>query len=487
MEINDLLPPGKKRFLATQDAQAQQIESSGKPSLSTTKPRRHWALSSIFAIGICSAVILANRSENTASAATPDRLARQSARKSVRASDIQRVLPESQIDLSFTGEMERVPGSTYPAPNLERVNLKVPAQGEVLMGALPKLNTTFSGRTVGLDKSNQYVFFSVNPELQDFVADVVKASPAGDVAVVAMDPRTGRVLAIAGKSKRVPQMPLHSSFPAASLFKVVTASAALERNLVEPESMIKFRGGNYTLNQWNYKPDARKDRRSMSLSEALGRSCNPVFGRIGLQYLTAPILRRYATLFGFNRDLGFDVAMRASDASVPGDGLSLSLTSAGFGDVTISPVHAAALMSGIANGGLMPKPYMVDRVVSTNGKVVYKARPEILQRAVRPDTAKDLLRMMEYTTTVGTSRKEFCKSKRARLGNVRVAAKTGTLKGSYPKGVNNWFIAAAPLERPQIALAVVVVNPSASSKASHVGRLVLEKFLDLSRRPASGI
>jgi peptidoglycan glycosyltransferase len=81
--------------------------------------------------------------------------------------------------------------------------------------------------------------------------------------------------------------------------------------------------------------------------------------------------------------------------------------------------------------------------------------------------------MMTATTTIGTSRKEF-------LGKVpwEVAGKTGTLKGDNPKGLNNWFIGAAPLENPRIAVAVIVINPSqVSSKASHIGRLILERYL----------
>ena len=77
------------------------------------------------------------------------------------------------------------------------------------------------------------------------------------------------------------------------------------------------------------------------------------------------------------------------------------------------------------------------------------------------------------TTTIGTSRKEF-------LGKVPwdVAAKTGTLKGENPKGLNHWFIGAAPLENPRIAISVIVIDPTQpTSKAAHLGRLILERYL----------
>jgi peptidoglycan glycosyltransferase len=134
-------------------------------------------------------------------------------------------------------------------------------------------------------------------------------------------------------------------------------------------------------------------------------------------------------------------------------------------------------MSGIANKGILPKPYLVDRIVSPKGEVLYKAQPAALRRLVKSETASKLLQMMEYTTTIGTSRREFVSKNRPILGNIDVAAKTGTLRGDNPEGINNWFIATAPIENPEIAVAVVVVHPSGiSSRASNIGRQILQDY-----------
>jgi len=112
-----------------------------------------------------------------------------------------------------------------------------------------------------------------------------------------MNPRTGKILAMAGDSPSIPNLEFHAGFPAASLFKVVTSAAAIEQAGVTPSTMVAFRGGNYTLTEANYIPNPRLDRRSMSVAEALGRSCNPVFGQLGSQYINSTLLRRYTKLF----------------------------------------------------------------------------------------------------------------------------------------------------------------------------------------------
>jgi len=367
---------------------------------------------------------------------------------------------------------------TYPTPDLEPVDVALRSNGTVRLERMPQFSTTFAGKVAGVTPRNDFVFYSLDPDLQRFTSDLLAKSRAPHIAGVAMEPDTGKILAIADKSNSIRDLSLHTGFPAASIFKIVTTAAALERSSVAPSSQIRFRGGNYTLNQWNYNPSTKKDRRSMSFYEALAKSCNPVFARVALKYLNPEVLREYADLFAFGTALGFDSHLPVSSAVIPESDFELSRTAAGFGQVTLSPVHAATMMAGIANDGVLPRPSLVERVVSRTGAVVYQSRPTFVQRLVRSDTADSLMRMMEYTTTIGTSRREFMRKNRPVLGEIRVAAKTGTLRGDNPTGINNWFVAAAPLEEPRIALSVIVVNPqTADTKASHIGRLIIQKYL----------
>ena len=362
--------------------------------------------------------------------------------------------------------------------------VNVNSRGEIYLQTVPELQTT-TGRIVGKSRKGESILYTIDPQLHELAKKLVAKANAPHLAVVAMEPSTGRVLAMAEKSQTLQHPLLHARFPAASLFKIITAAAALETNTIQPLSVVNYRGGTYTLNRWNYTVDPRQDRRKMSFAEAIGKSCNPVFARVALKHLVPSRLRVYADRFGFNSDLKFDIPLQESVARVPGDNYEFSRTAAGFGDVSISPIHAAALMAAVANRGLLPRPRLVDKVVAADGTVRYSARTEYLRRAVHPDTAEQLMGMLEYTTTSGTSRNEFFVGKRQLLPNVRVAGKTGTLRGTQPLGLNKWFIGAAPFEKPRIVVAVIAVNPlSSSARPSHIGRLLIQEYLDVAPAPA---
>jgi len=130
----------------------------------------------------------------------------------------------------------------------------------------------------------------------------------------------------------------------------------------------------------------------------------------------------------------------------------------------------------LANNGLLPRPILIDEVRDQHGQLLYEAEPLYLKRMVSPETSKKLLQMMEYTTTIGTSQKDFNYRNRPLLPGIRVAAKTGTLKGGTFSGTNHWFVAAAPIERPKVAVAVIVVGTS-STRASSIGRDVIKAAL----------
>ncbi len=382
-----------------------------------------------------------------------------------------------QIDgKGFGGEQRKLP-QNQPRPNLERVNLDYDRSGRAQLPTLPKFESSYRGRIAAVSGRDDYVFYTLDPDLQQYTKQIVERARAPHVAVVTMNPRTGEILSIAEKSQAVRNLSLYSGIPAASIFKLVTTTAALERSPLGPLSAVRFRGGNYTLNQWNYKPNPRTDKRAMPLAEALGKSVNAVFARVALNHLSTDILSLYSRQFGFNSFLHTELPLRMSNASIPDGDYELSRTAAGFGEVSMSPVHAVTLMSGIANGGLLPRPLLIKEILHADGEIKYESSPETLARIMQRDTARKLMNMMEYTTTVGTSRHEFYSRGRRRTP-YRVAAKTGTLSGDYPKGINHWFVAAAPLEDPQLAVAVLVVNPgSGGTKSSQIGRMLFERYV----------
>ena len=364
-------------------------------------------------------------------------------------------------------------------------SVNVNSRGEVFLQTMPQLGET-TGRIVGRSKHGESVVYTVDPQLHALAKKLVQQAHAPHLAVVALEPASGRILALAEKSISLDHPLLHAGFPAASLFKIVTASAALETNTIEPLTPVNYRGGIYALTRSNYSLDPKRDIHSMSLAEAMGKSCNPVFAHVALQHLVPSRLRIYAERFGFNSDLKFDIPLKESTAHIPGDNYEFSRTAAGFGDVTLSPIHAGALMAAVANRGLMPRPHIVDKVVANDGATRYQAQPQHLRRAVAPATAEKLMGMLEFTTMQGTSKSEFFPNKRAVLPGVRVAAKTGTLRGTNPIGLNRWFIAAAPIEKPRLVVAVLAINPTnGAARPAHIGRLLIQSYLNITPAKAA--
>ena len=370
-------------------------------------------------------------------------------------------------------------GQTYPIPNLEHVNLQIGKAGTVFLSGLPELNTSMSGKLASISQNNDFVFYSINKELQDFATKLVQDAKAPHVVLVAIEPSTGQIISIVGKSDSLPRPELYSGFPAASLFKLVTSTAAIERGGLAPETLVGFRGGTYTLNRWNYAPGIGRDNRSMSLADALGKSCNPVFSRVALSYLNPEVMRTYTKAFGFNSNLRFDLPLPPSQAIIPDADFDLGRTAAGFGEVNLSPIHAAAFIAGIANGGVMLRPSLIDSVITQSGALAYRRQPEILGRIMSAGTSQTLMEMMQRTTTNGTSKRAFMRKNQPIMPNIPVAAKTGTLSGENPKGINNWFVAAAPMDNPKLALAVLVVHPAGQHiKASQIGRMFIQKYFN---------
>jgi penicillin-binding protein A len=326
------------------------------------------------------------------------------------------------------------------------------------------------------------IYFTIDPWLQARVNKVMaeKSIPYG--VFVAIEPKSGRVLALSGYSAIDPSWGVMSSFklyPMASLFKIITASAALEEKKVEPDTMFAFRGYSYSENprQWNIVNG--KSGQQMPLSLAMGKSVNPVFGRLASDVVGKESIMTYVHKFGFNETLFPGTAVVPSRATEPQDDLELKLMGAGLGrEVKISPLHAAVIMAALANQGTMMAPILAQEIRDKSNKVLIKDNPSGIRRLVRSETAEQLAKMLMTTVTSGTSRKAFHdRSGRPKLTSINVAAKTGSINGKEPEGYYSWFAAYAPVEDPKIALVALVINRDHwKIKASYLGEQALEEF-----------
>ncbi|MCA9582647.1 MAG: penicillin-binding protein, partial [Myxococcales bacterium] len=321
---------------------------------------------------------------------------------------------------------------------------------------------------------NLVAHLTLDAPLQEHVAGMFRARPTPRAAFVAMDPKTGKILAYVshntgefGKGDVV----LDATPPSASVFKLITASALVDRG-VGPRRKKCFHGGASGITMANLI-DGPLDQRCNTLEEAVAGSINAVFAKLSVGHLDSETLARYASAFGFGHALPFDVRTEVSRLDVPDEDretLEFARTSAGFWHMHMSPLHGAVIAATLANGGRMAQPYLVERVTTKDGKVRYEAEPNVFREVIPRSTARTVGRMMTGTVTSGTSRKAFHDARgRPMVPDVSIAGKTGTLSHERPYRGYTWWVGFAPADKPTVAMAVLVVNtPKWHIKANHV-------------------
>lgn len=325
------------------------------------------------------------------------------------------------------------------------------------------------------------VIYNLNPLLQQKVAQYLADRRVPYAVFVAIEPKSGRVLGMVSHSTVDPlwqKDACNQIYPMASLFKIITASAALEQNKVSPDTVIAYNGKGTSVNPSYWDPRGRRSP-EMTLTDAMGKSVNPVFGRLASVVVGKEQLILEANRFGFNRQLFPGTSIIPSTAFPPQNDAELKLMGAGLGrEVKISPIHAAAMMGAVANRGVMMTPLLAEKVTSGTGEVLFAAAPLELRRLLSEETTAKLAQTLSTTVKKGTSRRAFHdRSGRALLAKLNIAAKTGSIDGQDPEGQYSWFAAYAPMEDPQIALVALVVNQGKwNVKASHVGEKALEAF-----------
>jgi len=293
-------------------------------------------------------------------------------------------------------------------------------------------------------------------------------------ATVLLDPRTGRVLAMAEHTRGQPQatnLSLKAISPAASIFKIVTAAALLEQGY-SPEEPVCYHGGNHRLAPRLLADDSRRDSACLPLSAAFGHSANVVFAKLADRGLTPEVLRAVAARFLFNATIPFPSPVETSRAEIPEDRFGLANTAAGFGDVRLSALHAALLAAVVANRGVLAPPWVVELVQGTEPAPPLAEPMRIIDERV----AEALGAMMRETVTRGTAQRAFSRPPRE-LRGVHVAGKTGSLNEQRPFRDHTWFVGYAPAEDPQVVVASVVVNgPLWRVRAPWVAREALAAY-----------
>lgn len=365
--------------------------------------------------------------------------------------------------------------TTLPAPSISPSSELFPIGCSLLPQATEKGNALYSSAPDGT-----LLKYTIDPQLQNDMQSYLDAAHTPYSIFIAIEPSTGRVLAINASSTDSQHWGLDAAyrlFPMASLFKIVTASAALERSLINPVTEISYRGRHVSENPNNWDT-SRKGGHTTNVTEAMGKSINPVYGKIASDIVGRNAMMATCSTFGFNRQLFREIPVQPSTANILDSKNAIRLSGSGLDhNLKVSPLHAAAIISAIGNRGAMLSPRIIESV-TVNGKET-KTRDAVgLGSIVTPRVAEELSGMLSTAVATGTSARAFRIYDGRKLTSVmKVAAKTGTINGDDPAGQYTWFAGYAPVEKPRIAvLALVINNGRWKIKASNVGAHALTEY-----------
>jgi len=288
---------------------------------------------------------------------------------------------------------------------------------------------------------------SLDIPLQRFLQEQLKTATSRYIGIVVMDPSSGKILSMAGYDKDAPEGNpcVDGKFPAASVFKIVTAAAAIEELNIDPDSEFTYNGRKHTLYKSQLREKTNKYTNRISLTDSFAQSVNPVFGKLGANYLGGTILEEYAEAFGFNHPIELEIPVVSSTAHFSEEPYQWAEIASGFNHkTTISPLHGAILTAAIINGGKLMEPSIVDQITDETGKVVYCSRPQEVNQAISPQTSEKMNSLMEATITSGTAHKVFRGHRRDRvLSRLHMGGKTGSIDNKIGDARFDWFVGYA--------------------------------------------
>ena len=327
------------------------------------------------------------------------------------------------------------------------------------------------------------VVTSLDIELQNYLLSKLNTSTARYIGIVAMDPVTGKILSMVSFNKKDPtdNPCLDNRFPAASIFKIVTASAAIEKYGFTSNHVFTYNGMKHTLYKSQLKERKTRYTNRVTFKDAFAQSVNPVFGKIGYLYLGKDTLEEYAKAFGFNQDINFEIIVDPSCVALTDKPYQWAEIASGFNNQTkMTPLHGAMMASAVINQGQLLEPTIVDQIVNENGRIIYQGKSTPMSQAIAPDASQTLNLLMENTIKSGTGRKAFRRYRRDKiLSKLTIGGKTGSIDNKVHDARYDWFVGFAEEKKGEkkIAVSVIVAHEKyIGLRATYYARIAMKKY-----------
>jgi peptidoglycan glycosyltransferase len=408
----------------------------------------------------------------------------------------QREYPEGQLYAPVTGYFNPTQGSSGIEQHMNDF-----LSGTSNSQFLDSINRIVTGQA----PKGAAVELTIDPVVQQAAFDALGDRQG---AVVAIEPSTGRILALVSTPSYDPNalashdsqnvISAHDALeadqlrplsnratsgnmnPPGSSFKVVVAAAAVESGEYTAESTfpnpvsLQLPGSTATVYNWNRQACGPGE--TVTLAEAIRLSCNVPLAQLGME-LGDDAIRETAEKFGFNSEMTLPTPTGVSVYPKGLDDAQTALTSFGQYEVRATPLQMALVSAGVANQGTVMAPNLVDRVTGRNLEVLRSFEPRVMSEALSSETATSVTDMMINSVSSG-------QSNGARIEGVDVAGKTGTAQNGDGEPYSLWFTGFAPASNPEVAVAVVVENDgnlgrhsSGNIVAAPIAKKVLEAVL----------
>jgi penicillin-binding protein 2 len=366
------------------------------------------------------------------------------------------------------------------------------------------------------------VHLTLDRQLQETAYEALKGKQG---TIVALDVRNGAILVLAStpafdpnafargikaeewsglikdQLRPLSNRAIQGQYPPGSTFKIIMSIAGLEEGVVQPDSFIQDPGF-YTFGNRSFRDWKKGGHGAVNLHKAIVESCDTYFYQLGPK-LGVDRIAKWARAFGLGEKTGVVLddekggtipdtewkRKRFRQPWFPGETVSVAI---GQGYVTVTPLQLANMMAAVANGGKLYRPYLVNKVESVDGATVREYGPELIRTIeLKPDTLK---RVHEALADVVNGAGGTGGAARSQL--LTIAGKTGTaqvveMKGGYVKTEqltyfnrdHAWFVSYAPVDNPQIAIAVLVEHGGhGGDAAAPMAKKVFEKFIEMQKQ-----
>ena len=311
--------------------------------------------------------------------------------------------------------------------------------------------------------------------------------------VIAMDPLTGKILAMASnpffnpnqfvqyRSRNWRNRAISDAFEPGSLFKAFLATAALEEKVVQPTDSFFCENGSYTVYDRTIHDHSKHG--WLTLQQIVKFSSNIGASKVG-EKMGKDRLYRYICAFGFGEKTGI---------GLPGEGKGIvhyprywppvALDTISFGQgISVTGIQLVSALSAIANGGFLMKPYVVEKITNEKGEVVQSFKPEVIRKVVSEETARKVTALLKATTEKGGTGEGAVPTGYEVAGKTGTAQKVDELLKGYSEGrYTSGFMGFGPIDEPKIVLLVVIDEPQGDTYGGVVAaplfRAIMEKVL----------